>query len=178
MIGVDHGSYSFNAATSQVTINLEDGISPKLEGILLITNVTDNIIIYNFANPTLGGTLSNNVLTLTYSTVAMSNNDKLQIWYYIEGPQETNDSAVTSIVGILASNGSFPDAAGRTRVLVDTASTLNTVNTVSTVTTVSTITTLSTLTNITNIGGYSASTHIQSTMQIPIEVQLQKIVVT
>jgi hypothetical protein len=86
MIGVDYGSYSFNAASSQVTLNL-NGVPPKLEGILLITNVTDNIIIYNFANPALGGTLSGNVLTLDYSTVAMSNTDNLQIWYYNEQSQ-------------------------------------------------------------------------------------------
>jgi len=89
MVGVDYGSYSFNAASSQVTLNL-NGVPPKLEAILLITNVTDNIIIYNFANPALGGTLGGNVLTLDYSTVAMSNTDKLQIWYYNENAQQTD----------------------------------------------------------------------------------------
>lgn len=89
MVGVDYGSYSFNAASSQVTLNL-NGVPPKLESVLLITNVTDNIIIYNFANPALGGTLSGNVLTLDYSTVAMSDTDKLQIWYYNEDAQQTD----------------------------------------------------------------------------------------
>lgn len=89
MIGVDYGSYSFNAASSQVIINLPSG-SPKLESVLLITNVTDNIIIYNFADAALGGVLSGNVLTLDYSTASMSNTDSLQIWYYNEQPQSTD----------------------------------------------------------------------------------------
>jgi hypothetical protein len=51
-----------------------------LEQLLVITNVTDNIIIYNFADPSAGGTISNNVLTLNYNTVSMSNTDSLQIF--------------------------------------------------------------------------------------------------
>jgi len=74
--------YTFNAAAGTVTI---EG-STKLERLLLITNVTDNVIIYNFANPALGGTLSYNsateqsTITLTYNTSSMSNTDKLQIF--------------------------------------------------------------------------------------------------
>jgi hypothetical protein len=70
--------YNFNAATQQVTFNTTDVIG--LEDLLIITNVTDNVIIYNFADPTKGGTISNNVLTLTYNTTGMSNTDKLQIF--------------------------------------------------------------------------------------------------
>jgi hypothetical protein len=51
------------------------------ERILLITNVTDGIIIYNFADPLKGGTCATNVLTLAYNTTTMSNTDKLQIFY-------------------------------------------------------------------------------------------------
>ena len=40
--------YTFNAATKQITFNTTESI--KLENILVITNVTDNIIIYNFRN--------------------------------------------------------------------------------------------------------------------------------
>ena len=39
-----------------------------LNQLLLITNVTKNIIIYNFADSTLGGTINNNVLSLTYNS--------------------------------------------------------------------------------------------------------------
>lgn len=160
MIGVDYGSYSFNAASSQVTINLPNG-SPKLESVLLITNVTDNIIIYNFADATLGGTLSGNVLTLTYSTVAMSDSDKLQIWYYAE--ETPNVIATQDILNI---SQALPDSQGRLRIILDGTNNLSTVTTVSTVST------------ITNINNYSAITHIPYTMQIPAEIQLQKIIVT
>jgi hypothetical protein len=72
-------AYTFAAASKQITFT---GINPiSLENLLLITNTTDNIIIYNFADPTKGGTVSTNVLTLTYNTTTMSNTDKLQIFY-------------------------------------------------------------------------------------------------
>jgi len=54
--------------------------------ILLITNVTDNIIIYNFAGSGLGGTTTYNsttdqtTLTLNYNTSSMSSSDELQIF--------------------------------------------------------------------------------------------------
>lgn len=71
-------NYTFSATAKQVT--LTDYPSIKLDQILLITNVTDNIIIYNFADPTAGGTLAGNVLTLGYDTTTMSNSDRLQIF--------------------------------------------------------------------------------------------------
>ena len=70
--------YTFNASAKQITFNTTSVIG--LEQLLVITNVTDNIIIYNFADPAAGGTISNNVLTLDYNTVSMSNTDSLQIF--------------------------------------------------------------------------------------------------
>jgi|694.fasta_scaffold00044_77 hypothetical protein len=70
--------YTFNAATQQITFNTTETIT--LERLLIITNVTDNLIIYNFADPNLGGTITNNVLTLNYNTTSMSNTDRLQIF--------------------------------------------------------------------------------------------------
>lgn len=69
-------SYTFDASAK--TVNSADFTS--LEKIQLITNVTDNVIIYNFASPTKGGTLSSTTLTLTYDTTSMSDSDKLQIF--------------------------------------------------------------------------------------------------
>lgn len=69
-------SYTFNAAAK--TITSTDFTS--LDAILLITNVTDNVIIYNFANPALGATLAGTTLTLVYDTTSMSNGDNLQIF--------------------------------------------------------------------------------------------------
>ena len=71
-------NYTFSASAKQVT--LTDYPSLKLDQILLITNVTDNIIVYNFADPTAGGTLAGNVLTLLYNTTSMSDSDRLQIF--------------------------------------------------------------------------------------------------
>jgi len=72
-------NYSFNAAAKTVTFT--DYTTIRLDSLLLITNVTDNIIIYNFANPSLGGTVTDNVVTLTFDTTAMADADSLQIFY-------------------------------------------------------------------------------------------------
>ena len=72
-------SYSFNKATKQVTFS--DYSTIYLDKILLIVNVTANIIIYNFSDSTKGGTVATNVLTLTYDTSSMNNTDKLLIYY-------------------------------------------------------------------------------------------------
>ena len=66
-------SYSFDAANKKVTFL--DLLFVEQSRVLLITNITDNVIIYNFADPLKGGTTANNVLTLTYNTVSMSNSD-------------------------------------------------------------------------------------------------------
>lgn len=72
-------NYSFNKTLKQITFT--DYTSVSLESVLLITNVTSNIVIYNFAIPNLGGTVSGNVLTLDYDTSSMLDTDDLQIWY-------------------------------------------------------------------------------------------------
>ena len=53
-------NYTFNKTAKTVTFT--DYISIDLDSILLITNVTSNVIIYNFAIHSLGGTVLNNVL--------------------------------------------------------------------------------------------------------------------
>lgn len=69
-------SYTFNAADK--TITSSDFVS--LDAVLLITNVTDNVIIYNFAGAGKGGTLAGTTLTLDYNTATMDNGDSLQIF--------------------------------------------------------------------------------------------------
>lgn len=152
MVGVDYGSYSFNAASSQVTLNL-NGVPPKLESVLLITNVTDNIIIYNFANPALGATLSGNVLTLDYSTVAMSDTDKLQIWYYNEDAQQTD--LVDLAMSIKRDIQMIRREPNMTPSGLNTLITGGSLNTVSTVSTVSSITYFGVATE----GGYGTMSH-------------------
>lgn len=75
--------YTFDASAK--TITLSDVYDEKR--LLLITNVTDNVIIYNFADPDFGGTFehthnpNSTTITLAYDTTAMSDTDKLQIFY-------------------------------------------------------------------------------------------------
>jgi hypothetical protein len=72
-------NYTFDASAQTVTFT--DYATIRLDGILLVINTTDNIIIYNFADPTKGGTVLTNVLTLVYDTTEMSDADKLLIYY-------------------------------------------------------------------------------------------------
>ena len=80
-------NYSFNASTKEITFFDYTNIS--LDCVLIITNVTDNLIIYNFADPTKGGTVISNRLTLTYDTSLMDNNDPLLIYY--DDPDSTTE---------------------------------------------------------------------------------------
>ena len=83
-----------------------------LDQILLVTNVTSNVIIYNFADPTKGGYLTGNILTLSASTVSMLSSDRLQIFVddltapvYARYQDSTVYSPVTSISAIPALTG-------------------------------------------------------------------------
>lgn len=88
LIGSELGAYTFNKVAKTISFT---GFNVSLERLLLVTDVTNNTIIYQFNDPLLGGTLSNNVLTLTYNTntVSFNNTDKLQIFYWSEEPQQT-----------------------------------------------------------------------------------------
>ena len=72
-------NYDFNAVAKTITLN--DYSLVNLEGLLLVTNVTDNKIIYNFADSNLGGVVTGNIITLTYNTASMDNGDLIQIFY-------------------------------------------------------------------------------------------------
>lgn len=68
-------TYTFDASAQ--TIVCADFTA--IERIALITNVTDGEIIYNFADPALGGSLAGTTLTLDFNTTTMDDADKLQI---------------------------------------------------------------------------------------------------
>jgi hypothetical protein len=91
LIGKDVGSYSFDPANRTITFYNIPNITQ--EQILLVTNTTDGLIIYSFADSTLGGTLWGNVLTLASNTTAMSADDHLQI--YIDIPAVVTPSSKT-----------------------------------------------------------------------------------
>jgi hypothetical protein len=77
IVGTQIGSYTFDAAAGEITLAGLPTI--QLSQLQLITNMTDNVVIYQFNNPAKGGSISSNVITLTYNTAAMSDTDSLQI---------------------------------------------------------------------------------------------------
>ena len=74
-------NYTFNASAGTVKIRG----NYTLRTLILITNVTAGVIIYNFADPGAGATIAysaandETTITLEYGTGSMSNNDELQI---------------------------------------------------------------------------------------------------
>lgn len=72
-------NYAFSASAKTVTFT--DLTTVVLEKILMVVNVTDGIILYDFSDPTKLGTVATNVLTLAYNTGTMSDSDKLMIFY-------------------------------------------------------------------------------------------------
>lgn len=74
-------NYIFDKVAKKVTFT--DYTTIRLENILLITDVTNGKIIYNFNDNAKGGVVSGNELTLFYNTDTSSfaNTDKLQIFY-------------------------------------------------------------------------------------------------
>lgn len=132
-------NYTFNPLSRTVTF--DDYAAIDLEGLLLITNVTDNIIIYNFADASVGGGVNNNVVTLSYDTTSMDSADALQIYYddVNESPalQATLQSLedMVDYMKILVSNTKTlqtQDVNQRLRVILDNSSTTNVQGTVNT----------------------------------------------
>lgn len=93
LVGVDLGSYSFNAAAKTVTITGLNALT--LDQILLITNVTRQEVIYQFNNSNKGGTIAGNIVTLEYDTTAHNNADALQIWVEYEAQTQIVSGTVT-----------------------------------------------------------------------------------
>lgn len=82
--------YTFDAATQTITI---EGIY-GLDRFLMITNVTDNIILYVFSNPDFGFSsysidteAETTTVVVDYDTTSMSNGDELQIFIEQEGQE-------------------------------------------------------------------------------------------
>jgi phosphomevalonate kinase len=89
-----------------------------LANILLITNVTANTIIYNFADSTNGATsFANNVLTLDHNTISMNSTDVLQIYLDLAGEESLHD-LLRRMNKLLESNA-VVDSSLRQRVTLD-----------------------------------------------------------
>lgn len=111
--------YTFVAATGKITFTDETTIN--LGQILLIVNVVDGIIIYNFADPTKGGTVLGNVLTLNWNTTAMSDTDSLLIYYDVPEKDPLSENTFLMfkrLVKLLESNA-VVDANNRQKVVVE-----------------------------------------------------------
>jgi hypothetical protein len=120
-------NYTFNSTTKQIA--LTDYTSVDLEAFLLVTNVTDNIIIYNFADPAKGGTISGNSLTLDFDTTSMSNTDDLQI-FIEDGTSPASNEAIEESNELLSAiydrteSLAVVDTSQRQRVVVEGSSNL------------------------------------------------------
>jgi hypothetical protein len=97
LIGRDLGGYTFDKVSKTITFS---GFNCSIDGLLMVTDVTNNTIIYQFNDPAKGGSLVNNTLTLDYNTnvVAFTNNDNLQIFYWSEAPQGVTLSEIDSLI--------------------------------------------------------------------------------
>lgn len=119
LLGTDiTGSYTFNPVAKTVTFSgLPRAIT--LSNILLITNVTRNTIIYNFADTATGAvSFNNNVLTLTYNTASHSAGDVLQVFLDVESKEESLHDLLRRMNKILESN-SVVDLNQRQRITID-----------------------------------------------------------
>ena len=86
LIGVDVGSYTFNAATKTIVIS---GVELKNESVLLVVHVPSNTILYNFSSPAKGGTFTlPGTLVLDVDTSGYLNADPLQVYVDVDVPQE------------------------------------------------------------------------------------------
>lgn len=112
------GSYTFDKTAKTITFSgLRDSIT--LSNILLITNVTANTIIYNFADSTSGAvSFNNNILTLDYDTSAMANTDVLQIFLDLPSNEESLHDLLRRMNKILESLATV-DIYQRQRVVLD-----------------------------------------------------------
>lgn len=70
-------SYTFDASAQTITLTGLPTLT--LDSLVLITNMTDNEIIYQFNSSSKWGSISGNVITLDYDTTSMSDADDLQI---------------------------------------------------------------------------------------------------
>lgn len=103
-------SYSFNKTSKTVTINgFTSAIA--LDQLLLITNVTRNVIIYSFADPSLGGSITGtnpSVLTLTYDTSSMADTDRLQIFMDVGVDYGSGNLTATGTQRVVLANDQTP----------------------------------------------------------------------
>jgi hypothetical protein len=83
-------NYSFNKTNGQITFT--DFAAIDLERVLLVVNVTDGVVVYQFNDPSKLASAATNVLDLAYDTSAMDNADKLLIIYDVQSGDPTYEA--------------------------------------------------------------------------------------
>ncbi len=154
-------NYTFTAAAKTITF-LGSYASIELSQIKAIINTTDNIVIYQANNPSLGGVFVSPTITLTYNTAAMSNGDALMIVVDFTGqqtmalsepvviasnqsaipvsgtitvtPSGTQDTNLKQVNGATVNVGVGAASTGTARVTTSTDSTIGTVTSVTAIT--------------------------------------------
>ena len=97
--------YTFSASAK--TITLLDVAIVSLDKLALITDVTTGKILYNFADPSVRATVSNNVITLSALQGGEADTDKLRIDYELTDmliPVSTTVSTTTPVAILPASS--------------------------------------------------------------------------
>lgn len=142
LIGSDVGKYIFSPLDGTVALV---GLPPVgLENILVITNVSRGVMLYNFADPALGGSITENVLSLEIDTTAHGAEDTLQIW--IDLPRvDQLEQLLRRLLDAAMSPAGYDSAQNRGRMTAVVES--------GTITTVTTCTTCGTVSNLAQIDG-------------------------
>jgi len=166
LLGVDvTGNATLTPGSSGVGKIVFTGPDLELNQILVVTNVTRNQIIYNFASSSYGvSSYSNNELILLFDTSTYSANDELQAFIDVDADtypslidmsrQSSLSILLTRIGNIMMSPLGYAKDTQRYRATTVLES--GTVTTVSTVTTVTTVSTVTGVTNLTNLNGLAA----------------------
>lgn len=161
-------NYTFNKTNKSVTFI---GFSTiRLDSVLLITNVTENTIIYSFADPLRGGSVLNNILTLDWDTSLMNDSDSLQIFYeddndmstlitLLEARMSNDDTLTRQLLQLLKPLGITVSGNGRIILDVGNVTTVANVANVAALPTLANVTTVATVNSVTNqayLGGLNA----------------------
>lgn len=142
---INNSDYVFNPVAKTITLSNEYDI----EQVLVITNVTDQIMIYSSFDTSIGGTILGNVLTLEYDVSSMSADDALQIWVW-----DYNAVSLTEISGLLLAVKNLLFLMANPPYVDKTANQMRAQVTG----TISTVTTVTTVTGLTNIDGLQGKT--------------------
>lgn len=166
-------NYTFDTGTKKIV--LPDYSDIKLENLLLVTNVTRGVIMYNFAANTSGASASGNVIQLVTDTTGMDNADRIQIYYddlAVDSREDENSDFAQALYEVTEKLGfltSLRNATGQLRVDISNGGSVS----------LNANQTLATLSNMVAVGGFSANQHIPATQNtIAVQSNINNVVIT